>query len=312
MRIQLSKTPALLGVLACASCCLLAPSSAHALTGGAAPTSGAADNTASPTAAPAPTSVPSTPAQPSPTGAASVTPETGTTSATPTAEPALAISPGPVSFRTQSIALLGHTLSFPGTARPRDAGRTVAIELYDSTTGAWNTVTSTRVSHHGTFIARWRTNLLGRVTVRAVVLHGNGSVHGAHAAQVSASTPTQVTVYRSARATYYGPGFFDQTTACGQTLTPTLIGVANRTLPCGTLVEVSYAGRRLTVPVVDRGPYANGADWDLTAGAAQALGITETEQIGTLVVGSVPNTATLGMPPGPPPAVAATGGAAAG
>jgi rare lipoprotein A len=312
MRIQLSKTPALLGVLACASCCMFAPSSAHALTGGAAPTAGGSADAASPTATSAPASAPGSAAQPSPTGASSATPETGATSATPTAEPAIAVSPGPVSFRTQSIALLGHTLSFPGSARSRDAGRTVAIELYDSSTGAWNTVTGTRVDRRGAFVARWRTNLLGRVTVRAVVLHVNGAVHGAHATQVSASTPTQVTVYRSARATYYGPGFFDQTTACGQTLTPTLIGVANRTLPCGTLVEVSYGGRRLTVPVVDRGPYANGADWDLTAGAAQALGITGTEQIGTLIVGSVPNSATLGMPPGPPPAVAATGGAAAG
>ena len=56
-------------------------------------------------------------------------------------------------------------------------------------------------------------------------------------------------------------------------------------------------------PVVDRGPYANGADWDLTAGAAQALGIEETVRIATRVVGAVPNTPTLGLPasrPQPP------------
>ena len=51
------------------------------------------------------------------------------------------------------------------------------------------------------------------------------------------------------------------------------MGVANRTLRCGTLVNVSYRGRRLIVPVIDRGPYANGADWDLTTEAARVLGI---------------------------------------
>ncbi len=82
-------------------------------------------------------------------------------------------------------------------------------------------------------------------------------------------------------ATWFGPGFYGQKTACGQTLTPATVGVANRKLPCGTLVKVTYHGQRLTLPVVDRGPYANDADWDLTAAAAQALGIEETVRIGT-------------------------------
>ena len=65
------------------------------------------------------------------------------------------------------------------------------------------------------------------------------------------------------------------------------------------------------MPVLDRGPYANHADWDLTAGAAQALGITETVHIATRVTGSAPNTPTLGSP-ALTPAVLATGGAQAG
>src|ERR1700689_2099840 len=74
-------------------------------------------------------------------------------------------------------------------------------------------------------------------------------------------------VHASGTATWFGPGFYGKRTACGQTLTPSVIGVANRTLPCGTLVKVSYRGHELTVPVLDRGPYGhNGADWDLTAG----------------------------------------------
>jgi rare lipoprotein A len=126
-----------------------------------------------------------------------------------------------------------------------------------------------------------------------------------------ASAPAPATVHTTGIATWFGPGFYGQTTACGQTLTPGVVGVANRTLPCGTLVKVSYKGRTLTVPVLDRGPYSNiGASWDLTAGAAEALGIEDTVRIGTRVVGSAPNTPTLGAPT-PSLAESATGGAAA-
>jgi rare lipoprotein A (peptidoglycan hydrolase) len=96
-------------------------------------------------------------------------------------------------------------------------------------------------------------------------------------------------------ATWYGPGFYGHTTACGQKLTPKLVGLASRTLPCGTLVRISYGGHLLTAPVLDRGPYGhNGAVWDLTSGAARALAIKETVRIGTQIVGSVPDTPTLG------------------
>jgi rare lipoprotein A len=112
-------------------------------------------------------------------------------------------------------------------------------------------------------------------------------------------------------ATWFGPGFYGQRTACGQVLTPAVIGVANRTLRCGTLVNVSYRGRQLVVPVIDRGPYANGADWDLTGEAARALGIQDTVRIRARVVGSAPNTPTLGLPPASQQ-LAATGGASPG
>jgi rare lipoprotein A (peptidoglycan hydrolase) len=117
-------------------------------------------------------------------------------------------------------------------------------------------------------------------------------------------------IHATGIATWFGPGFYGQETACGQTLTPAVVGLANRTLPCGTLIRITYRGRAVTMPVIDRGPYSF-ADWDLTAGAAQALGVTETVRIGTRVVGRAPNTPTLGLP-----AVAASatvaGGAVAG
>jgi rare lipoprotein A (peptidoglycan hydrolase) len=118
-------------------------------------------------------------------------------------------------------------------------------------------------------------------------------------------------IAKTALATWFGPGFYGLKTACGQIMTPTIVGVAHRTLPCGTLVQIGYRGHRLTVPVLDRGPYSNGADWDLTAGAAQALGIADTVRISTRVVGSTPNVPSLGVPPGAA-AEAATGGALGG
>jgi rare lipoprotein A len=115
-----------------------------------------------------------------------------------------------------------------------------------------------------------------------------------------------------ALATWFGPGFYGQTTACGQTLTPAVVGVANRTLPCGTLVKVSYRGRRVIVPVIDRGPYGNnGADWDLTTEAAHALGMADTARIAARIVGIVPNTPTLGLPAESALAVAPASGASA-
>jgi peptidoglycan hydrolase-like protein with peptidoglycan-binding domain len=75
-------------------------------------------------------------------------------------------------------------------------------------------------------------------------------------------------------ATWYGPGFYGKRTACGQTMSLKLRGVAHRTLPCGTPVVLSFRGRFLTVPVVDRGPYTNPFVLDLTAGAARVLGFS--------------------------------------
>jgi rare lipoprotein A (peptidoglycan hydrolase) len=77
---------------------------------------------------------------------------------------------------------------------------------------------------------------------------------------------------RYAGASWYGPGLWGRSTACGVTLRPTTIGVAHKTLPCGTMVRFVYQGRTVTAPVIDRGPYVRGRAWDLTAAASEALG----------------------------------------
>jgi rare lipoprotein A len=133
------------------------------------------------------------------------------------------------------------------------------------------------------------------------VMSAFAATAGGTSAPASGSTAvtsaSKAKVRPSGVATWFGPGFYGKKTACGQTLTPAVVGVANRTLPCGTLVKVTYAGHTLTVPVLDRGPYSHIASWDLTAGAATALGVSETVRIRTRVVGSTANTPALGAPP---------------
>ena len=80
-------------------------------------------------------------------------------------------------------------------------------------------------------------------------------------------------------ATWYGPGFWGNRTACGQTLRRRTVGVAHRTLPCGSKVVVRYEGRYLRTKVIDRGPFANDAQWDLTRRAARLVGFESTDEI---------------------------------
>ncbi|HEY1832798.1 MAG TPA: septal ring lytic transglycosylase RlpA family protein [Solirubrobacteraceae bacterium] len=159
-----------------------------------------------------------------------------------------------------------------------------------------------------------KTSLASLVLVASAALSvGGPAIALASSGGTSAPGPATPAkkVHPSGIATWFGPGFYGKKTACGQMLTPNVVGVANRTLPCGTLVKVGYKGHTLTVPVLDRGPYAHHADWDLTAGAAEALGITETVRVSTSVVGSEPNSPTLGQPVVAPSTVVA-GGASAG
>lgn len=65
---------------------------------------------------------------------------------------------------------------------------------------------------------------------------------------------------------WYGPGFYGHRTACGLAYTRQILGVANRTLPCGTKVEFMWEGKSVIVPVIDRGPYVTGRQWDLSGG----------------------------------------------
>lgn len=76
-------------------------------------------------------------------------------------------------------------------------------------------------------------------------------------------------------ASWYGPGFYGNRTACGQVYTPEILGVAHRTLPCGTMLSLAFGGRAVTVPVIDRGPFIAGRTLDLSNATRAALGCTD-------------------------------------
>jgi len=184
--------------------------------------------------------------------------------------------PSPFALSGGGNALLGRKVRFRGAVEPHLAGRTAVVQYLDPVTRAWTRQARATVKQDGTFLARWRARGPGRFQLRAVV---SGA---ASTASVSPELP--LTVYRGAVATWYGPGFFGNTTACGIELTRELVGVAHRSLACGTNVAVRYGSRTLVLQVVDRGPFGSEARWDLTAAAAQQLGFTHTDRIGAVRV----------------------------
>ena len=183
-----------------------------------------------------------------------------------------------ITVTTNVSAMFGRALAFTGTTSSRRAGATIDVQRLDPQAG-WVSVASGAVARGGTFSVPWHTNYVGRVTMRTVI------ERTASASQTRPTSPSlQVTVYRPGRATFYGEGFYGEKTACGQILTRAMLGVASRTLKCGTPVQIYYRGRTIVVPVIDRGPYANHASWDLTQATAQALGILGTETVGAMPV----------------------------
>lgn len=217
-----------------------------------------------------------------------------------------------ITVQTLSSGETARALTFRGTVPARDAGRAVQIDRASGTARrrTWTPVAAGTVAAGGTYSAVWRSTRSGRFQVKAVLLAAgqtaasdaastgpqpapvptpSPSSSGAVAPTPAAAPPTSsppltVEVFQTSLATLYGPGFYGRKTACGQTLHRNTIGVASRTARCGARVAILYRGRVMSVPVIDRGPYANGAAWDLTMATAHALGIPGTATIGALTL----------------------------
>jgi hypothetical protein len=189
--------------------------------------------------------------------------------------------PAPVDLGGRIGAVLGMQVTFTGSL-PEAAGRPVAVQRQDPRRG-WVTVAETTAGPDGSFSAAWAIDHVGLFATRAI-LAAPGAVQAA-----SVQTPLMsVTGYRAAKATFFGPGLYGRRTACGQRLTRRLRGIAHRTLRCGSIVELVYAGHVLRAPVVDRGPFARGIRYDLTRRTAQDLGFTHTDVVGAAQVGAPP------------------------
>jgi rare lipoprotein A len=186
-----------------------------------------------------------------------------------------------ISLATRSGAMLRTRLRFTGTAANVPPGDVVEIERRGHQTGwRWEPTVHATPAASGSFSAVWRTNHIGQFAIRAVVEPARAGA--SQASTAPASPAVTVIVYRPSEATLYGPGLYGRLTACGERLTRRTIGLANRTLPCGTRVALEYDGRTLVVPVIDRGPYGTIADWDLTMATGRALGMPGTEWIGAV------------------------------
>ena len=180
-------------------------------------------------------------------------------------------------------APLNGTVTFNGTFPAADAGRPVTVERFDAITGGWVGLATTAVGADGRWSAAWSADVAGRLRTRARLQPRRGAE--SLTLFSAAGFEATVTVYRSAVASWYGPGFYGRTTACGRRLTRSLLGVAHKTLPCGTEVALYHRGASIIVPVVDRGPYVPGRRWDLTGATARALDFTATGPIGAVPVG---------------------------
>ncbi len=166
-----------------------------------------------------------------------------------------------VSLHLSGHAVLsGNNLAVRGKVRPSGSRRVRVVFR-----GPRSRVLTTRSRANGTFAVRWAPEAIGNYAVRAFGIHDRHT-HGA------ASKVRRLTSYRQAGASYYGPGLYGNGVACGGTLTPDTLGVANKTLPCGTMVKIRYHGHHITVPVIDRGPYVAGRDYDLTEATRNRLG----------------------------------------
>jgi hypothetical protein len=169
--------------------------------------------------------------------------------------------------RERLDVLTGHAATITGSLTPALAGRVVDLQRLGWR--GWRTIAATSTLAAGAFTLRYRAPEPGSARLRVVF--------GGDAEDLPSRRRAGVlNVFRLAGASWYGGG---GSLACGGWLTSTTMGVANRTLPCGTLVTLRYDGRSVRVPVIDRGPYVAGREFDLTEATKRALGFAGTGEV---------------------------------
>jgi rare lipoprotein A len=163
--------------------------------------------------------------------------------------------------RAKNHTLVGDRVRIKGRVRP-DGRRKVVVSACGETM-------RTRSNARGRFAVKWNARSTGTFRVRARA-RSNARASG------SGAKGGRVNVYRKAQASWYGPGFYGNRTACGQTLTSGMLGVAHKTLPCGTRLKLRNGSKTVKVKVIDRGPYAGDREFDLTEATRNKLGFGNT------------------------------------
>jgi rare lipoprotein A len=125
--------------------------------------------------------------------------------------------------------------------------------------------------------------------VRSLLLTGLLSILLSVAMQKAAQTEPVLT-------TYYGEELAGNPTASGEPFNPYDLTAAHPYLPFGTMLTVTYNDRSVTVRVNDRGPFVPGRGLDLSLGAAQMIGLTDS---GPAVVEVEPGETPEAKPPAP-------------
>jgi rare lipoprotein A len=147
---------------------------------------------------------------------------------------------------------VGNKAAVIGSAQPGVAALQVRRR------GRWRTIARDRMTATGRYVLRDRVR-------RPMSLSARLSVNGVK------RRIGRLNGYRRAHASWYGPGLYGNRLGCGGTLTPRKLGVAHKTLPCGTKVRLRHRGHTVTVRVIDRGPYVAGREFDLTERTARRL-----------------------------------------
>ncbi len=158
----------------------------------------------------------------------------------------------------------GRTVVVRGSLLP--AQRSAQVKLAAGTGGHWRTVATGRTTRNGRFTIRYRVRQVGTTALRVSY---SGS---ARARSASAAAGRIVGLEPTIASWYYDEG----NTACGFHAT---YGVANKTLPCGTKVTLSYGGHTVLATVDDRGPYVYGRSFDLNQNTARYLGMSGVAQV---------------------------------
>ncbi|HVL97024.1 MAG TPA: septal ring lytic transglycosylase RlpA family protein [Solirubrobacteraceae bacterium] len=190
-------------------------------------------------------------------------PGTATAASAPSAERRIRVAAA-VRVRHRRLHVrAGRRTAVAGIVRPGSAG--VPVRLQVRGRRGWATIDRDRTNRRGRYVLRERLRSTRSTRARVVVAGHDGLARARRGVG-------RLNVYRYAHASWYGPGLYGNRLGCGGTLHPGTLGVAHKTLPCGTKVTFRHRGRTIRVRVIDRGPYVGGREYDLTQATANRLG----------------------------------------